>query len=103
MVTVGIRELKQQASELIRLVRETGGQVQVTYHGKVVALLVPVNPATDAQAEKHAWDALDNLAAEITPAGPGGPGGPGRLKRRMSRIDASIWAAWFRRTNFMHL
>ena len=65
MVTVGIRELKQQTSELVRLVRETGKQVQVTYHGKVVALLVPVETAPDAGSEKHAWDELDSLAAEI--------------------------------------
>jgi prevent-host-death family protein len=65
MVTVGVRELKQQTSELIRLVRETGKQVQVTYHGKVVALLVPVESAVDGIAEKQAWDELDSLAAEI--------------------------------------
>jgi prevent-host-death family protein len=65
MVTVGVRELKQQTSELIRLVRETGKQVQVTYHGKVVALLVPVESAAGGDSEKHAWDELDSLAAEI--------------------------------------
>ena len=65
MVTVGIRELKQQASELIRTVRETGAQVQVTYHGKVVALLVPVAPAENPDPENRAWDNLDSLAAEI--------------------------------------
>ena len=65
MVTVGVRELKQQASELIRLVRETGVQVQVTYHGKVIALLVPVNPTVDTEAQNRAWDELDSLAAEI--------------------------------------
>jgi prevent-host-death family protein len=65
MVTVGVRELKQQASELIRHVRETGSQVEVTYHGKVVALLVSVNPALDPEGEHRAWDKLDTLAAEI--------------------------------------
>ena len=64
MVTVGIRELKQQASELVRMVRETGNEVQVTYHGKVVALLIPVEkPAS--QDESSAWVELDHLAAEI--------------------------------------
>ena len=63
MVTVGIRELKQQASELIRLVRETGNEIQVTYHGEVVALLIPVKPAS--KEHKNAWAKLDNLAAEI--------------------------------------
>jgi prevent-host-death family protein len=65
MVTVGIRELKQQTSELIRLVRETGSEIQVTYHGQVVALLVPVNKAKSKSAAR-AWTQLDNLAAEIS-------------------------------------
>jgi prevent-host-death family protein len=64
MVTVGIRELKQQASELVRLVRETGEEVQVTYRGEVVALLIPVKSAGKKDDAK-AWSKLDNLAAEI--------------------------------------
>ena len=64
MVTVGIRELKQQASELVRMVRETGKEVQVTYHGQVVALLIPVKPARK-EKDADAWTKLDNLAAEI--------------------------------------
>ena len=64
MVTVGIRELKQQASELVRMVRETGKEVQVTYHGQVVALLIPVKP-TRKEVDADAWTKLDNLAAEI--------------------------------------
>jgi prevent-host-death family protein len=64
MVTVGIRELKQQASELVRMVRETGNEVQVTYHGKVVALLIPVEK-TPTVDETGAWSELDHLAAEI--------------------------------------
>jgi prevent-host-death family protein len=63
MITVGIRELKQQASELVRMVRETGKEVQVTYHGQVVALLIPVKRAS--KDDKNAWVKLDNLAAEI--------------------------------------
>lgn len=63
MVTVGVRELKQQASELIRMVRETGKEVQVTYRGQVVALLIPVNPKR--KDDKDAWAKLDHLAAEI--------------------------------------
>jgi prevent-host-death family protein len=65
MVTVGIRELKQQTSELIRLVRETGSEIQVTYHGQVVALLVPVKKPKSKTASR-AWTQLDSLAAEIS-------------------------------------
>lgn len=64
MVTVGVRELKQQASELIRMVREKGSEIQVTYHGEVVAMLVPVKK-TKAANEEKAWTSLNNLAAEI--------------------------------------
>lgn len=64
MVTVGIRELKQQASELVRLVRETGKEVQVTYHGRVVALLIPVEQ-TASKEEDEAWVNLDDLAARV--------------------------------------
>ncbi len=64
MVTVGIRELKQQASELVRMVRETGKEVQVTYHGQVVALLIPVK-RTAKKDDAKAWGNLDNLAAQI--------------------------------------
>ena len=64
MIKVGIRELKQQASELVRMVRETGKEVQVTYHGEVVALLIPVK-RTENKDEAKAWSKLDNLAAEI--------------------------------------
>jgi prevent-host-death family protein len=64
MLTVGIRELKQHASELIRLVREEGSEIQVTYRGEVVALLIPVaRPAP--QEEAQAWAEIDHLAAEI--------------------------------------
>ena len=65
MVTVGVRELKQQASELIRLVCETGSEVQVTLRGQVVALLIPVTPSVSTADEKRSWANLEILSAEI--------------------------------------
>ncbi len=65
MVTVGVRELKQQASELIRLVRESGHEVHVTHRGKVVALLIPVALGRSKNDEARAWVDLDSLSAEI--------------------------------------
>ena len=65
MVTVGIRELKQQASTLVRQVRESGNPVQITYHGKVVALLVPAETPASRADEARAWAALDELAIQI--------------------------------------
>jgi prevent-host-death family protein len=65
MTTVGVRELKQRASELIRMVRENGSEVQITYHGKVVALLIPAEKVANPLEEGRAWAELDHLAAEI--------------------------------------
>lgn len=65
MVTVGVRELKQKTSELIRLVSETGSEVKVTRHGKVVALIIPVSPLETRKDVKSAWARLDALSAEI--------------------------------------
>ena len=63
MVTVGVRELKQQTSELIRRVREDGDEILVTHHGKVVARILPVAPAHEDA--RHLWEDLDRLAEEI--------------------------------------
>ncbi len=63
--TVGIRELKQRTSKLVRQVRESGEPLQITYHGKVVALITPVEQAVDSEAEAKAWAALDELAVQI--------------------------------------
>ena len=43
MPRVGVRELKNQATEIIRDVRETRAEYVVTYHGRPVAVLLPVN------------------------------------------------------------
>jgi prevent-host-death family protein len=72
MVTIGIRELKQQVSEVLRMVRETGREVQITHRGKVIALIVPANRAANAQEESRAWEELDQVAGEISARWPAG-------------------------------
>ena len=64
--SVGVRELKQQASSLLRRVRERGEVVSITYRGKVVARLVPVVLEDERLLEtSRVWAELDALAAEI--------------------------------------
>ena len=72
MTTVGIRQLKQQASQLVRMVREQGGEVQITYRGAVVALLIPARRAEPGEGAGRAWMELDHLAAEIGARWPAG-------------------------------
>ncbi len=62
--SVGIRELKQDASRIIRRVRETGEEVAVTVRGEVVAVLVPV-AAPRRKKARSPWTTIDALAREI--------------------------------------
>ena len=65
MKRIGVRELKARMSEALHDV-QTGETIEVTNHGELVALLVPVRSADEARAQ--AWAtlrSLDALRAEI--------------------------------------
>ncbi len=64
MLTIGARELKQHLSDLLRQVRESGQEIQITYREEVVALRVPIKRAPHDESG-DAWATLDTLAAEI--------------------------------------
>ncbi len=66
MATVGVRELKTHASEIVRQVREAGVSYTVTYRGEPVGLLSPL-PTTGgvAEADDSAWAELERLGEEI--------------------------------------
>ena len=66
MRSVGVRELRERTSEIIRWVRDEGQEVEVTYYGRAVARLVPVPPGLPDETERASvWADLDQLAAEI--------------------------------------
>ena len=64
MSSVGVRELKEQTSEIIRRVREDGETIDITYRGEVVATITPKQPIAPAQ-DRAFWDAQRRLAREI--------------------------------------
>lgn len=65
--SVGIRELKSQASAIVDSVRETRATYEVTKRGKVEALIVPVDdPARLTNAGDAAWDEFLALAREVS-------------------------------------
>jgi prevent-host-death family protein len=73
MVTVGVRELKQETSKILRRVREDGEIIEITYHGEVIARLVPVAPPQPSDEEIAAVLAdLEALSAEISAKWPEG-------------------------------
>ena len=73
MDSIGVRELKGRTSEILRRVRERGETIDVTYRGRVVARLVPVEQASaDAEQVSAVWTDIGRLAAHIGAQWPAG-------------------------------
>ena len=73
MSLIGVRELRQQTSEVIRRVREESAEYVITYQGRPVAILLPLD-ADQAEKEmvkagKRAvlddWERYELLAEEL--------------------------------------
>jgi len=71
MPDVGVRELKARASEIIRNVRERRARYVITYRGRPVGLLMPLDevrvaPLSPAgEPATTAWEELTRLGEEI--------------------------------------
>lgn len=66
MDTVGIRELKEHTSAILRRVRQQRETIKVTYRGEVVATLTPVEPEHARESQlTDVWAEVDALALEI--------------------------------------
>lgn len=71
MAEAGVRELKIRAAEIVREVRERRARYIITYRGRPVAVLAPldIEPAVQEPPPvgppTAAWDDLTRLGAEI--------------------------------------
>ena len=73
MTEIGVRELKQKTSEIIRKVREARETFTITVRGHVVARLVPVESDEERRTRaKAAIAELDRIAEELAPYWPAG-------------------------------
>lgn len=79
MSTVGLRELRQDASELVRRV-EAGEEIDITVSGRLAARLIPAKPR-----QWQRW-------ADIADAFVGGPDGDWERDRDV--IDDSVDNPW---------
>lgn len=71
MTEIGIRQLKQQASELVRRVSEGKEIITITNRGNAVARLVPVEDAESKRVHAEAvWVGMDEIALEIDASWP---------------------------------
>jgi prevent-host-death family protein len=67
--SISVSELRAKAGLVVRRVKQKREAVDITYRGEIVARLVPVEPAADAEARlSAAWAAIDRLAVEISRA-----------------------------------
>ncbi|GAG30414.1 unnamed protein product [marine sediment metagenome] len=62
MPRIGVRELKNRTSEVLRAVREEKAEYIVTYRGRAVARLV----AIEEQRDEDIWAELERLRGEIS-------------------------------------
>lgn len=67
MPEVGVRELKARASEIVRKVRDRKARYVITYRGRPVAILVPLEGSTTTETGRggEAWRELERLGREI--------------------------------------
>ena len=83
MREIGIRQLKERASEVIRQVREGNEAITVTYRGRPVARIVPVSEIDRSRAATSAvWAEMDELAEEVAGVGRRGCPPQKRSKKR---------------------
>jgi len=71
MPDIGVRELKIHASEIVRNVREHRTRYIITYRGRPVGVLLPLDQAPQAEAMPGGkpgatvWEELSQLGEEI--------------------------------------
>jgi prevent-host-death family protein len=76
MREIGVRELKVKASEIMRSVRQRRARYIITYRGRPVGLLSPLEDQGQSSratsGESAAWDELTRLGQEIGRGWPAG-------------------------------
>ena len=68
MKIVQVHELKERISEILDELQEKGETIEITNHGEVVALLVPMvkHQPPFERPEEDIWANMDRLATEIS-------------------------------------
>lgn len=65
MRSIGVRELKQRTSQVLRGLQARGEEIEITRYGRAIARLVPVGRTPSRRRMAAAWSTLDQVAREI--------------------------------------
>ena len=81
---IGIRELKNQASSILRHVREEAAEYVITHHGQPVAILRPISAEDSEEMQKRksleVWQNLLETGSLLAAASGVGVGGKSALE-----------------------
>jgi prevent-host-death family protein len=69
---IGIRTLKEKTSEIMRRVREDREPYEVTYHGRAIARIVPVEDRPSRASLEDFWKEWDEFGEAISKEWPAG-------------------------------
>ncbi len=69
MPYIGVRELREKTTQVIRDVRENRARYIITLRGRPVAVIMPM---TEADVVESGWDVYERLAEEIRKEWPEG-------------------------------
>ena len=78
MREIGVRELKVRASEIMRNVRRRRARYIITYRGRPIGLLGPIEaaessrPLSASESAASAWDELTRLGQDLARGWPAG-------------------------------
>ena len=81
MRAVGVRELKQRTSQVLRELQASGQEIDVTHHGRVIARLVPIRHTPGRPGGRGAWSTLERVAREIGVRWPKGRSAAAAVRR----------------------
>jgi prevent-host-death family protein len=86
MRSVGVRELKQRTSQVLRELQARGDEIEITYHGRVIARLVPVGRPPARRRTAAVWSTLDQVAREIGARWPKGRSATAAVREGRRRL-----------------
>jgi antitoxin (DNA-binding transcriptional repressor) of toxin-antitoxin stability system len=95
---IGVAKLKRNTNGILRRVRENQESFNITYRGRVIALLVPsVRPSDylpEEEREKDwrtVWAEMDELAAEISKKWPAGVSAVDAVGEQRRNVTPDEW------------
>jgi prevent-host-death family protein len=87
MRTVGVRELKEHTSEILKVVIEEGESLELTLRGRPVARIVPIEKTDREKVEREFWEHTRELQRRIAEKWPQGVSAVDAVREGRDRFD----------------